>query len=192
MGCSSSSYVKQTLLTPPLSLSRRTQDYDALYKILLIGDSGVGKSSILTRYVDELFNEGFISTIGVDFRIKSLKHNGKDVKLQIWDTAGQERFRTIVSSYYRGAQGVFLVFDVSNRQTFDGIGEWLLNVERLCRDKVTRVLVGNKADLKEREVTEPEARRFAKDNGMMYIETSAKACSNIGNAFELMCDLLAK
>lgn len=163
-----------------------------LYKLLLVGESGVGKSSILTRYVDETFTDGFISTIGVDFRIKSLKHNGREVKLQIWDTAGQERFRTIVSSYYRGAQGVFVVFDVGNRMSFEGIPEWLQSIERMCRDDVVKVLIGNKADLKHRMVKENEARQFAIENEMGYIETSAKSSINIEHAFELMCDRLTK
>lgn len=190
MGCSISTANNDAKSIPPLSLSRRQQDYDVLFKLLLIGESGVGKSSILSRYVDETFNDGFISTIGVDFRIRSLKYKGQDVKLQIWDTAGQERFRTIVSSYYRGAQGVFVVFDVSNRMSFEGIPEWLQNIDRMCRSDVVKVLVGNKADLKHRMVKEHEAKQFAAENDMHYIETSAKSSINIDHAFELMCDQL--
>jgi Ras-related protein Rab-1A len=192
MGCSVSTANTDPIRTAPLSLSRRSQDYDMLFKLLLVGESGVGKSSILTRYVDETFNDAFISTIGVDFRIRSLKYKGMDVKLQIWDTAGQERFRTIVSSYYRGAQGVFVVFDVGNRMSFDGIPEWLQNIDRLCKDDVVKILVGNKADLKHRMVKESEGRQFAKENDMYYIETSAKSAINIDHAFELMCDQLTK
>lgn len=193
MGCSVSTANTDLIRSaPPLSLSKRSQDYDMLFKLLLVGESGVGKSSILKRYVDETFNDGFISTIGVDFRIRSLKYKGMDVKLQIWDTAGQERFRTIVSSYYRGAQGVFVVFDVGNRMSFDGIPEWLQNIDRLCKGDVVKVLVGNKADLKHRMVKESEGRQFAKENDMHYIETSAKSAVNIEHAFELMCDQLTK
>ena len=108
-------------------------DYSHLFKILLIGDSGVGKSSIIMRYVDRVFNDRFTSTIGVDYKIKSIslypgQNNEKIIKLHIWDTAGQEKFKTIVRSYYRGAQGIMVVYDISNKESFDSVEGWLSDI----------------------------------------------------------------
>ena len=123
--------------------------YDHLFKLLLIGDAGVGKSSILLRFTDDTFDEHLQSTIGVDFKVKMRTIAGKRVKMTIWDTAGQERFRTLTSSYYRGAQGIMLTYDVTRRQTFDNLNQWLQEVDVYTpgggRD-VVKVLVGNKVD----------------------------------------------
>lgn len=128
------------------------KEYDVITKVLLIGDSGVGKSCILFRYTEGSFTESFISTIGVDFKIRTVEQNRLRVKYQIWDTAGQERFRTITSSYYRGAAHIFIVYDVTNPETFNNVQTWLESVQRYAHEDVFVRLVGNKADLSDRRV----------------------------------------
>jgi len=118
-------------------------DYDFIFKILLIGDSGVGKSCLLLRFADDKYSESFISTIGVDFKIRTVNINGKVIKLQIWDTAGQERFRTITSSYYRGAHGIIVVYDVTDRGTFTSVKQWLQEIERFACSSVNKLLVNS-------------------------------------------------
>lgn len=154
-------------------------EHDFLFKILLIGDSGVGKTCLLLKYTDDVFQASHISTIGVDFRIKTMRlQDSKVAKLQMWDTAGQERFRTITSSYYRGAHGVIIVFDVGERRSFDNLVMWMGEVERYAKPGVPMILVGNKTDLVERrEVEEAEAKAFADSRGLSYVEVSAKSDS---------------
>jgi small GTP-binding protein len=120
---------------------------DYLFKVLLIGDSGVGKSCLLLRFSDDTYTDSFISTIGVDFKIRTVEIDGRTAKLQIWDTAGQERFRTITSSYYRGAHGIIVVYDVSDAESFSNVRTWLQEIEKYASDNVCRLLVGNKCDL---------------------------------------------
>ena len=160
------------------------QDYDYLFKLLLIGDSGTGKSSILNRFVDNAFTETYISTIGVDFKIKTVEYNGKKIKLQIWDTAGQERFRTITSSYYRGAQGVVIVYDVTDKRSFDNVKLWMQEIERYACSNSLKFLFGNKSDLvKNKMVDFDTANFFAIENNLIFYETSAKSGNNISEAF---------
>ncbi len=160
----------------------KTHDY--LFKILLIGDSGVGKSCILTRFADETFAESFISTIGVDFKIRTIEIDNKMIKLQIWDTAGQERFRTITSSYYRGSHGVIIVFDVTNKISFNNVKMWLSEIDRHASPSVNKLLIGNKIDLgNKREVSYDEGKDFADSMGMPYLETSAKSGDNVEQVF---------
>jgi len=137
----------------------------------------VGKSSILVRFADNIFTPSYITTIGVDFKIRTIEVDGKKIKLQIWDTAGQERFRTITATYYRGAHGVIVVYDVTDPQTFVSIKKWLLEIQNHC-DEVPRVLVGNKLDSPNRVVTESDAQTFASAQDIAYFETSAK--DNVG------------
>lgn len=147
---------------------------DSLFKILIIGDSGVGKTSILNRYASDMFNESFISTIGVDFKIKTMNIDGNNIKMQIWDTAGQERFRTITSSYYRGAHGIIVVFDVSDRESFLDVDIWMREIDNFCvNKKIQKILIGNKIDL-ERKVSYEEAHFLAMKYGITYLEVSAK------------------
>jgi len=156
-------------------------------KILLIGDSSVGKSSILLRFADQSFmNEDESSaTIGVDFKVSRLEVDGVKYKLSIWDTAGQERFRTITSSYYRGAQGVILVYDVSNRESFDDLPRWLTELETYCAQFVVKVIVGNKVDKEfSRQVSTTEGRAFAERMGALFIEASAKRGIHVDETFE--------
>lgn len=163
---------------------RRELEYDYLFKILIIGNSGAGKSCMLLRFADDSYTESFITTIGVDFKIRTLDLEGKIAKLQIWDTAGQERFRTITSSYYRGAHGIILVYDITSRESFDNIKIWLNECDRYASDNVKKILVGNKCDLvSKREVSYQEALEFANSRGLELIETSAKNSANIDSAF---------
>ena len=160
------------------------QKYDFLFKILLVGNSSVGKSSLFLRFVDDVWNDVFVPTIGVDFKIKTLKINEKNVKLQIWDTAGQERFRTIISSYYKGAQGILLVFDVTEKESFESLNNWLIEIEKNANKNVVKILIGNKNDLEEKRVISfSQAKDFADSNGLKYVETSAKLNNNVTEAF---------
>lgn len=163
-------------------------DYDYLFKILLIGDSGSGKSCLLLRFADDMYADSHIATIGVDFRIRTIELEGKQAKLQIWDTAGQERFRTITSSYYRGAHGIIIIYDVSNRHSFLHIKQWLLEIDRHASENVNRLLVGNKIDKKARQVSTEEAQAFADELGISFIETSAKDSVNVDQAFAIIAD----
>jgi len=154
------------------------------FKLLMIGDPGVGKSSLLLRYADNEFTQNFISTIGVDFKEKDIKVNGTTVTIQIWDTAGEERFRTITSSYYRSAHGMILTFDVTNPATFKSCSKWLQEVERYAEEEVVVFLAGNKCDLGERAVSLTEIEDFKGKYALDYMETSAKDGTGINELFE--------
>ena len=145
---------------------RSDKSPDFLFKLVLIGDTGVGKSCILLRFADDAFTESYISTIGVDFRFRTIKVENKTVKLQIWDTAGQERFRTITSAYYRGADGIIMVYDVTNADSFGHVNDWLNEVNRYASESTCKLLVGNKNDMENkqaraRERGAPRARALA-------------------------------
>merc|ERR1711934_829249 len=127
---------------------------DHLFKLLLIGDSGVGKSCLLLRFADDTYAESYISTIGVDFKIRTIQLEGKTIKLQIWDTAGQERFRTITSSYYRGAHGIIVVYDITDADSFANVRQWLEEIQRYACEGVNKLLVGNKCDLASKRLVE--------------------------------------
>merc|ERR1712226_547920 len=162
-------------------------EYDYLFKLLLIGDSGVGKSCLLLRFADDTYSESYISTIGVDFKIRTIEHDGKTIKLQIWDTAGQERFRTITSSYYRGAHGIIVVYDVTDQDSFDNVKQWLQEIERYAGENVKKLLVGNKSDLTQRkQVDFTTAKEYASQLEIPFLETSAKANTNVEQAFITM------
>lgn len=162
-------------------------EYDYLFKLLLIGDSGVGKSCLLLRFADDTYTESYISTIGVDFKIRTIDLDGKTIKLQIWDTAGQERFRTITSSYYRGAHGIIVVYDVTDFESFNNVKSWLHEIDRYACENVNKLLVGNKCDLeKSRKVEFKQAQEFADSLGIEFLETSAKNSTNVEHAFQKM------
>eukprot|EP00922_Rhytidocystis_sp_ex-Travisia-forbesii_P007823 GHVS01011580.1.p1 GENE.GHVS01011580.1~~GHVS01011580.1.p1 ORF type:complete len:208 (+),score=25.60 GHVS01011580.1:79-702(+) len=168
-------------------MARPTRDYDHLFKLVLIGDSGVGKSCLLLRFADDAFTESYITTIGVDFRFRTITVDDKPVRLQIWDTAGQERFRTITSAYYRGADGIVLVYDTTDKTSFDHIEDWLGEVNRYASENTCKVLVGNKCDLTaEKQVPTDEAQKKAAELGVGFIEASAKDATNVEQAFTLM------
>ncbi|CAO2823211.1 unnamed protein product [Amaranthus hypochondriacus] len=169
------------------------QEYDYLFKLLLIGDSGVGKSCLLLRFADDSYVESYISTIGVDFKIRTVEQDGKSIKLQIWDTAGQERFRTITSSYYRGAHGIIIVYDVTDQQSFENVKQWLNEIDRYASDNVVKILVGNKCDLTSNKVVSYEtAKAFADEIGIPFLETSAKNSTNVEEAFMTMAAEIKK
>eukprot|EP01087_Luapelamoeba_hula_P007731 TRINITY_DN1898_c0_g1_i1.p1 TRINITY_DN1898_c0_g1~~TRINITY_DN1898_c0_g1_i1.p1 ORF type:complete len:217 (+),score=41.60 TRINITY_DN1898_c0_g1_i1:113-763(+) len=176
----------------------KPKDYDHLFKIVIVGDSGTGKSCLLLRFTDDNYNDVYISTIGVDFKFRSMRMNSKNIKLQIWDTAGQERFRNITSSFYRGAHGIVLVYDITNQDSFNNVSSWLADIERhhgsADQAKPCIILVGNKNDLSARKVVRAEqAQKLAERNGLLWIETSAKDSSNVETAFiNLVSDILAK
>jgi len=162
-------------------------EYDFLFKLLLIGDSGVGKSCLLLRFADDTYTNSYISTIGVDFKIRTVELDGKTCKLQIWDTAGQERFRTITSSYYRGAHGIIIVYDVTDLESFNNVRQWLSEIDRYASETVNKLLVGNKSDLKDKKVVEHDtANQFASSFNMKFLETSAKNAHNVEQAFLTM------
>lgn len=168
-------------------------EYDCLFKVLLIGDSGVGKSSLMARFVDDQFTESYISTIGVDFKIRTIEMDGKTIKLQIWDTAGQERFRTITSSYYRGAHGVVIVYDVTDDTSFRNIDFWLSEVGRYASEDADKLIVGNKCDaIQQRVVSHTEALAYAQDIGVPLVETSAKHATNVEHAFMMLVGNMLK
>eukprot|EP00403_Amphidinium_massartii_P010179 CAMPEP_0178415804 /NCGR_PEP_ID=MMETSP0689_2-20121128/23739_1 /TAXON_ID=160604 /ORGANISM="Amphidinium massartii, Strain CS-259" /LENGTH=206 /DNA_ID=CAMNT_0020037133 /DNA_START=72 /DNA_END=692 /DNA_ORIENTATION=- len=165
-----------------------SQDFDYLFKVLLIGDSAVGKSSLLLRFADDVYNASYNSTIGVDFKIRTVLKDQKTIKLQLWDTAGQERFRTITQSYYRGSHGIIVVYDVSDRQSFNNVKYWLEEVGKYAAPGAVRLLVGNKCDLlSKKAVSTEEAKEFADERGIAFLETSAKQAHNVDAAFDTLC-----
>mmetsp|Transcript_13273 Transcript_13273/g.27864 ORF Transcript_13273/g.27864 Transcript_13273/m.27864 type:complete len:349 (+) Transcript_13273:321-1367(+) len=187
------------IVYPIMSTSSKGQSfpYDHLFKLLMIGDAGVGKSSMLIRFTDDAFDEHIQSTIGVDFKVKHLELSNKRIKLTIWDTAGQERFRTLTSSYYRGAQGVVMVYDVTRRDSFDNLEQWLKEVKLYSPNNgegVVKLLVGNKIDLADgevdgedeqyqRQVDRHEAEEWARNQGMLFLEASAKTKTGVQESF---------
>jgi len=168
-------------------------EYDFLFKIILVGDTKVGKSALMIRYVDETFTESMLSTIGVDFKMKSFTRNNKNIKIQLWDTAGQERFRSIISSFYRGAHAVIVCFDLTNRESFEHIVQWLNEIMKYGSTNVLVILVGNKSDLKNKIIIDSdEIEKFVKDKNLKYFITSSKTGDNIDSLFDFICDELIK
>lgn len=163
------------------------QSEDYLFKIVLIGDSAVGKSNLLSRYARNEFYSNSKSTIGVEFQTQTMEIDGKEIKAQIWDTAGQERFRAVTSAYYRGAVGALVVYDISRRQTFENISRWLDELHTYSDMSVVTVLVGNKSDLKDvREVSMEEGSALAESQNLCFIETSALDSTNVQLAFQTL------
>ncbi len=165
-------------------------NYDYLFKFILIGDSTVGKTCILTRFVDGWFKAESDPTIGVEFGSKVLKcKSGVTVRLQVWDTAGQESFRSITRSYYRGAIGALLVYDITNANSFENLPNWLKDSLDATNQNIGLVLVGNKQDLEnQRQVNKEVAKNFAKENNLLFLETSAKNGSNIEKIFQILSE----
>ncbi|KAL2004812.1 hypothetical protein VTN00DRAFT_3085 [Thermoascus crustaceus] len=160
-------------------------EYDFLFKVVLIGDSGVGKSNLLSRFTRNEFNLDSKSTIGVEFATRSIQVDSKTIKAQIWDTAGQERYRAITSAYYRGAVGALLVYDISKHQTYDNVTRWLKELRDHADSNIVIMLVGNKSDLRHlRAVPTEDAKQFASENNLSFIETSALDASNVELAFQ--------
>jgi small GTP-binding protein len=163
---------------------------EELLKILVIGESAVGKSCLLLRYTDDKFQDTFMTTIGVDFKTKFITVDNTPVKLQIWDTAGQEKFRSITKAYYRGAHGILVVFDISRRDTFNQTKVWIDSIRDSSADSnpIDVILIGNKCDL-ERAVTREEAEALAEQFQLRYFETSAKESTNVTEAFQTLAEL---
>ncbi|EFC48443.1 rab family small GTPase [Naegleria gruberi] len=162
-----------------------------MVKMLVIGDSNCGKSSLVLKYTEGKFDEGLVSTIGVDFKLKYLKKGDKTIAIQIWDTAGQERYRTITNSYYRGIPAVIVVFDLTDDRALANVQKWIKEVKKFSAPNVVSILVGNKVDLTDKRViSEKIAREFAMDNDMQYFETSAKQGLNLDLIFETLVDRL--
>lgn len=159
--------------------------YDYIYKVLLLGDSAVGKTCFLLRYSDDSFTENHISTIGLDYRLKMITlENEKIVKMQIWDTAGQDRFRAITKNYYKGAHGIVLIYDVTNLQSFNNIKNWLSQIKENTTEKVKIVLVGNKIDEEHlRKVSHEEGKKLSEEYNLEFFETSAKNNIRIEDTF---------
>ncbi|KAM8986307.1 ras-related protein Rab-13 [Guaruba guarouba] len=168
--------------------------YDHLFKLLLIGDSGVGKSCLIIRLAEGSFSGTYISTIGIDFKIRMVDIDGKRIKLQVWDTAGQERFKTITTAYFRGAVGIILVYDITDEKSFENIQNWMKSIKENASAGVERLLIGNKCDLEEkRRVRRDAGEKLAKEHGIRFFETSAKASVNVEEAFSALArDILHK
>lgn len=163
------------------------QDFDYLFKFVIVGDSGVGKSNIILRFTDDNFSFSYQPTIGVDFKIKTFTVDNSVIKLQLWDTAGQERFKNIANTYYKGAHAIMLVFDITNRSSFSAVEKWMDEVEKYSDCLLARILIGNKYDLKEnRKVSVEEGIALAQKLGLQYMETSAKDAYNIVAVFETL------
>ena len=167
--------------------------YDYIFKLILIGSSGVGKSSILQRYIQKLFNAEYTCTIGVDFFMKTINIRDKSIKLQLWDTAGTQKFKSITTGYYRGANAAFVVFDLTSKSSFDSVSDWIENYYKYSNPDSEKhvILIGNKSDLKEnREVTQEQIDNFTLNNKIKYFETSAKNGENIEECFYFIAEKL--
>ena len=162
--------------------------YDYLFKILIIGDSGVGKTCLLLSYTKENYNTSYLATVGIDFALKMISSLGKFIKLQIWDTAGQERYKTITNNYYNGSDGILIVYDVNNRVSFDNVVNWIRNTEEKAKSSVVKVLIGNKIDKNGREVEFNEASTLAAKHNMLFFETSTKHTKKVISIFNYVAE----
>ncbi|CBZ53185.1 putative Ras family domain-containing protein [Neospora caninum Liverpool] len=171
--------------------SKDKDHYDYLFKFIIIGDAGAGKSCLLHQFIENKFKKGCSHTIGVEFGSKMINIAGKRIKLQIWDTAGQERYRSVTRSYYRGAAGALLVYDISNRDSYNHLMNWLADARSLARADISIIAVGNKVDLKEkRAVSFLEASRFAQENDILFLETSAFTGEGVEDVFVKVARLI--
>lgn len=167
------------------------QNFDYMFKLLIIGNSSVGKTSFLFRYADDSFTSAFVSTVGIDFKVKTVFRQDKRVKLQIWDTAGQERYRTITTAYYRGAMGFILMYDVTNEDSFNHVHDWCTQIKTYSWDNAQVVLVGNKCDMEdERVISFERGKQLADSLGLEFFETSAKENINVRAVFERLVDII--
>jgi len=169
------------------------QNFDYMFKLLIIGNSSVGKTSFLFRYADDSFTSAFVSTVGIDFKVKTVIRNDKRVKLQIWDTAGQERYRTITTAYYRGAMGFILMYDITNEESFNSVQDWSTQIKTYSWDNAQVTLAGNKCDMEEERVVSTEkGKQLAEQLGFEFFETSAKDNINVKQVFERLVDLICE
>lgn len=174
------------MAAPPTGATNAPYNYNYIFKYIIIGDMGVGKSCLLHQFTEKKFMSDCPHTIGVEFGTRIIEVSGQKIKLQIWDTAGQERFRAVTRSYYRGAAGALMVYDITRRSTYNHLSSWLTDAKNLTNPNTVIFLIGNKADLdsqRDRDVTYEEAKQFADDNGLMFLETSAKTGDHVEDAF---------
>jgi len=165
-------------------MEKDRDQYDYLFKFIIIGDAGAGKSCLLHQFIENKFKKGSSHTIGVEFGSKIIEVNGRRIKLQIWDTAGQERYRSVTRSYYRGAAGAIITYDITNRESYNHLVNWLADARTLARADISIVAVGNKCDLKDkRAVTFLEASRCAQENDILFLESSALTGEGVEEVF---------
>ena len=168
------------------------EDYDTIFKIVIVGDSGVGKTNLITRYLKNDFKPETKATIGVEFSDKKYIYKNKTIKVQIWDTAGQERYRSLTSMYYKGAKGAIFVYDISSKNSFESIDKWLIEMKKTADENIKIILIGNKCDLiDKREVKEDDGKIKAKDLNVPFMETSALNCINVEKAFNFLIEEIA-
>ncbi|EYU44839.1 hypothetical protein ABFS82_08G003400 [Erythranthe guttata] len=172
------------IVTNVVVLEKKKMSFDYLFKYIIIGDTGVGKSCLLLQFTDKRFQPVHDLTIGVEFGARMVTIDGRPIKLQIWDTAGQESFRSITRSYYRGAAGALLVYDITRRETFNHLASWLEDARQHANPNMTIILIANKSDLAHRRaVSKEEGEQFAKENGLLFMEASARTAQNVEEAF---------
>ncbi|CAD8150988.1 unnamed protein product [Paramecium octaurelia] len=170
-------------------MNKDTNTYDTLIKVVIVGNCNVGKSCILMRYSENYFTSQYYNTIGVDFKTRVIKIGHQNVKLQIWDTAGQERFKALTNNYYRDAHGVVIVYDVTERSTFDAVDSWIEDIDKYGRKSVQKLIVGNKADVpNKRKISLQEGKEKAKQFNAQFLETSAKTSENVDKLFISICE----
>ena len=167
---------------------------ECVYKVLLLGDSTVGKTCFLMKYTDKTFQDIHMATIGLDYRLRSMKlKNGKSIKLQIWDTAGQDRFRAITKNYYKGSHGLILIYDITNTQSFENVKTWVNQIREEASSNVIIYIAGNKVDMEdERKVDRDDGEKLAEELGFPFVETSAKNGININETFEDLVERIDK
>jgi len=181
----------ESLKTFSASQFEKTSEYDYLFKILLLGSQGVGKSSLLARFADNEFLDTYRTTVGVDFKIRTVEIDDKTIKLQLWDTAGQERFKTVTNTYFRGAHGVILVYDVTDNKSFSQIDAyWLNEVKNNAPANAVLMIVGNKIDLENRAVSSKTGKEYAQDRDALFLETSAKDDKYVSKAFLALAEAI--
>eukprot|EP01091_Cochliopodium_minus_P014977 TRINITY_DN520_c0_g1_i1.p1 TRINITY_DN520_c0_g1~~TRINITY_DN520_c0_g1_i1.p1 ORF type:complete len:218 (+),score=68.09 TRINITY_DN520_c0_g1_i1:326-979(+) len=169
------------------SFESKPGEFNYLFKFLLVGSTSVGKSCLMIRFADDHFSTSYTTTIGVDFKIRTIDIDGIKIKLQIWDTAGQERFQTVTNAYFRGSHGILLVYDITNYDSFTSINKWLEEVDKHAPQNAVKMIVGNKCDMKDqRRVDTHEAKQFAQSKKALFLETSAKDNTNVQEAFNLI------
>ena len=170
-----------------------TEEFDLIFKIVIIGDSGVGKTNLIGRYLKNEYKEDSKATVGVEFGEKKYEINGLKIKAQIWDTAGQERYRAITSMYYKGAKGGLIVFDLSSKSTFQNVEKWFNEIKKTADPTINLILIGNKSDLKDkRQISTEEGENKAKEMNVPYLETSALNADNVDKAFDLIIQEITK
>ena len=170
-----------------------TEEFDLIFKIVIIGDSGVGKTNLIGRYLKNEYKEDSKATVGVEFGEKKYEINGLKIKAQIWDTAGQERYRAITSMYYKGAKGGLIVFDLSSKSTFQNVEKWFNEIKKTADPTINLILIGNKSDLKDkRQISTEEGENKAKEMNVPYLETSALNADNADKAFDLLIQEITK